>query len=160
MRSRDADFEVDWFRAEPRMVEFVPRQNWGATRLETAEDIMLIRVDRHGVHMEGDVARYHFPAGSIIDVATESIRPVGCLHVLYYVVLTVRTHDGPMEFPLSYRDHGIGQLSSGARYGHALSLCQSISQIATGGDFTYCDPGHTELPPPRCDNPFAVPRAV
>ena len=60
-----------------RMVEWVPRENWNATKLDTAEDVMLIRIGDFGVEMEGDRSHYLFPPASIIDVQLETIRPSG-----------------------------------------------------------------------------------
>ncbi|MCO8125001.1 hypothetical protein NHH03_24910 [Stieleria sp. TO1_6] len=151
-----------------RLVEWVPRENWAASKLETAEDVMLIRVSDDGIEMEGDFARYWFPPESIIDVETESVRPAGCVHALHYVILVVRTSDGPQEFPLSYRDLGLGQLSSTRRYRQTIELAHQIRGIARGGDLTYGDPAARSHPAhlqvrPRARsqvNPYAAPRAV
>ena len=154
-----------------RMVEWVPRPNWSATKLETAVDVMLIRVRDDGVEMEGDSGRYFLPCGSIIDTLLESRRPSGCFHRLHYVILTVRTEAGPMELPLAYRDHRLGQLRSAHRQHAAAELCNSIARIATGGDFTYTDSdkrspaidsGHDQVRAPSWDtpNPYASPRTV
>ncbi|MCA9140481.1 MAG: hypothetical protein KDB00_27105 [Planctomycetales bacterium] len=123
-----------------RMVEWVPRENWSATKLDTARDVMLIDVSESGVRMEGDFATYTLPCASIIDVEVESIRPKGCFHCLHFVVITVRTEDGPTEFPLAYRDHQLGRLRSTHRMNQTQSLCQQIRNIATGGDFSFIDP--------------------
>ena len=143
---------------EVRMVEWVPRENWNATRLETASDVMLICVDRDGLRMEGDRARYEFPPESIIDVSVESIRPAGCFHQLHFAVVIARTEDGPKEFPIAYRDHGLNSLASSIRRQHTVELCHSIASIAKGGDFTYPHPPHESRPVPRQHlNPFAAP---
>jgi len=160
----------DWIEAA-RMVEWVPRDNWSATKLDTAEDVMLIRVGDDGVEMEGDRSHYLFPPASIIDVEVESIRPVGCFHWLHYVVLTVRTEGGPMEFPLSYRDHKLGRLRSSHRQRQTHQLRQAICGVATGGELTYSynrndsaysDLAHTQIAGPVQDrlNPYAAPRSV
>lgn len=143
-----------------RMVEWVPREDWTATTLETASDVMLIQVDRSGIKMEGDRQRYIFPGACIIDVCVESIRPSGSFHQLHYVVLLARTESGPIEFPIAYRDHGWRSLSSKNRYEEAMELCQQIAAIATGGDFTYRHAGHDVPPLPKHQqlNPFAAPR--
>ena len=82
------DDELDWIESA-RMVEWVPREHWNATKLDTAADVMLIDVGDGGVTLEGDFASYRFPPASIIDVDVESIRPTGCFHRLHFVVLTV-----------------------------------------------------------------------
>nr|WP_143547706.1 hypothetical protein [Rhodopirellula sp. SM50] len=164
-----------------RLVEWVPRENWNATKLDTAEDVMLIHVDDWGVVMEGDFSRYRFPAASIIDVHVESVRPTGCFHRLHFVVLTVRTEDGPLEFALAYRDHRLGGLRSRHRRRQTEALCGEIRRIATGGDFSYrdpdsdrlmhLDPTHVGVDAPAAQqaaaqrgaarlNPYAAPRSV
>ena len=138
-RNRLGDRHVNWIDSA-RMVEWVPRDNWGATKLDTAKDVMLIQVDETGVRMEGDFARYHFPPGSIIDVEVDSVRPTGCFHRLHFMVLTVRSIDGPIEFPLAFRDFRLGSLRSRQRLSQTDALCRSIRGIATGGDFSYYGP--------------------
>ncbi|MEO1526171.1 MAG: hypothetical protein AAFX06_12095 [Planctomycetota bacterium] len=147
---------------QTRMAEWVPRENWRSPRLETAADVMLLRVDRDGVWMEGDRARYHFTPSSLIDVSLQSVRPAGCFHQLHFVVLIVRTDKGPVEYPIAYRDHGLTSLSSHARYIDAAELCQQIAAIATGGDFTV-HPAHESVQRPQPKqrlNPFAAPPTV
>lgn len=138
---------ADWI-ATARMVEWVPRENWSATKLDTAQDVMLIDVSETRVQMEGDFASYSLPAGSIIDVEVESIRPKGCFHCLHFVVITARTETGPMEFPLAYRDHRLGRLRSHHREHQTRTLCEQIRSIACGGDFGFSDPEFAE----RIDN--------
>ncbi|QDV47369.1 hypothetical protein Enr13x_72780 [Stieleria neptunia] len=139
-RSRGTDERrLHWIETA-RLVEWVPRENWNATKLDTAEDVMLIHVDGRGVEMEGDFSRYRFPAASIIDVHVESVRPTGCFHRLHFVVLTARTEEGPLEFSLAYRDHRLGGLRSRHRQRQTEELCGEIRRIATGGDFSYRDP--------------------
>ncbi|WP_182867206.1 hypothetical protein [Stieleria mannarensis] len=165
----------DWIQTA-RLVEWVPRENWNATMLDTAEDVMLIHIDEAGVAMEGDHSRYWFPAASIIDVGVESVRPTGCFHRLHFVVVTVRTADGPLEFALAYRDHRLGGLRSRHRRQQTIQLCNDIGRIATGGDFSYRDPGgehrqrldlgHVGVGKPGAQsprpqlNPYAAPRSV
>lgn len=167
-RSRLGDQYSDWID-QARMVEWVPRENWSATKLDTAEDVMLMRVDESGVRMEGDFFQYDFPSASIIDAEFESIRPTGCFHSLHFMVITVRTPDGPMEFPIAFRDHKLGQLRSRHRYQQTHELCQSIRSVATGGDFSYVDPAHRGVAVPAgrvtaanagSANPYAAPRAL
>ena len=155
-----------------RMVEWVPRENWSATKLDTAKDVMLIEINDSGIQMEGDFSSYVFPRASMIDVEVESIRPTGCFHQLHFVVITVRTEAGPMEFPLAYRDHRLGRLRSRHRLHQTRALCQQIRSIATGGDFSYSDPddgrvlhaGHLRSPiagPAQpSPNPYAAPRSI
>ena len=162
--------EKDWL-ASARVVEWVPRENWGATKLDTAADVMLLRVNDQGVEMEGDSSRYFFPPASIIDVFNESVRPVGCFHRLHYVIVVVRTSSGPMEFPLAYRDHRIGGLRSIRRECAAAGLRESIADIAVGSQSSatgwsngslFVDPSHEEIPKPTLidRNPYASPRLV
>lgn len=156
----------DWTHTA-RMVEWVPRENWQTTKLDSAQDVMLIRVTDSGIDLEGDFARYHFPGESIIDVEIESIRPSGCFHRLHFVVVIARTADGPIEFPLAYRDYSWGNLRSQRRLDQTRLLADSIRTIATGGDWTYAeshqfDDPHATPPPPMnsSKNPYAAPRAV
>ena len=153
------------------MVEWVPRDSWGATRLDTAEYVIFIRVDHHGIEMEGDLSFYHFPPASIIDVETRSIRPTGCFHCLHFVILTVRSQDGPIEVPLSYRDHTMGRLRSRHRRNQTQTLALAIRGIATGGDLTFnapddrvriLDAAHLgRIGPNGAEiNPYAAPRSV
>ncbi|QDV88727.1 hypothetical protein TBK1r_77620 [Stieleria magnilauensis] len=166
---------LNWIETA-RLVEWVPRENWNATKLDTAEDVMLIHVDGWGVVMEGDFSRYRFPAASIIDVHVESVRPTGCFHRLHFVVVTVRTEDGPLEFALAYRDHRLGGLRSRHRRRQTEELCGEIRRIATGGDFSYrdpdsdrlmhLDPAHLGVDAPAAQqaaarlNPYAAPRSL
>jgi hypothetical protein len=169
-RPRQTGVPHDWIETA-RMVEWVPRENWAATQLDTAEDVMLIRVNHWGVEMEGDAARYQVPASSIIDVEVESIRPTGCFHWLHFVILTVRGENGPMEFPLSFRDHKLGRLRSSHRQRQAYDLSQMIRAVATGGEMTYRVDIRHEVTTQRAYsqtansaagsvNPYAAPRAV
>lgn len=134
---------AEWIETA-RMVEWVPRENWSATKLDTAQDVMLIDVNEAGIRMEGDFASYWFSAASIIDVEVESIRPKGCFHSLHFVVITARTETGPMEFPLAYRDHRLGRLRSQHRQHQTRALCDQIRSIACGGDFGFSDPEYAQ----------------
>ncbi len=148
-----------------RMVEWVPRQRWTQTRLDTAEDVMLIRVAGHGIEMEGDRFRYHFPPASILDAHVESLRPSGCFHRLHFVTLTVRSERGPREFPLAFRDHRWSELRSSRRRDVTETLCRRVREIATGGDHFFSDPDWIDppqrrvaKPKRRLRNPYAAPR--
>lgn len=155
-----------------RMVEWVPRENWQAVKLETASDLMLIHVSETGVLMEGDRQNYDFPSASIIDASVHSVRPTGCFHAMHYVILTVRTASGPMEFPIAFRDPRLGRLRSSARRREAFELQSRIAAIATGSDFSFSlqdsvaeqdtDRGTEQLPPfaSQLANPYAAPRSV
>ena len=145
-----------------RMAEWVPRENWTASRLETAADVALIEVDSRGVRMEGDQGRYLFPPESIIDVSVESIRPAGCFHQMHFAVIVARTLEGPQEYPIAYRDHGIATLSTESRKRDAMELCRQIASIARGGDFIYRDRSHEMPANPRRRslNPFAAPQTI
>ncbi|KAA5542224.1 hypothetical protein FYK55_15585 [Roseiconus nitratireducens] len=146
------------------MVEWLPREKWSVTQLDSAEDVLLIEVTSRGIRMEGDRAYYQVPGSSIIDVQYESVRPAGCLHRLHFVIVVFRTDTGPLEFPITHRDHGLGGLRSEARYQRAMQLYGEISAIAQGGDWSYCDPSHKHGAPrrptrrsPQQINPYAAP---
>lgn len=150
-----------------RMAEWVPRERWTETRLDTAEDILLIRVSDRGIEMEGDRYHYDFPAGAIIDAHVESLRPSGCFHRLHFVILTVRTKRGPLEFPLAYRDHRWSELRSSRRRRATTALCERIGDIATGGDNDFKDPSYSgsrraavTAPKSGTLNPYAAPRST
>lgn len=163
-----------WIRSA-RMVEWVPQEHWNTTRLDTARDVMLIEVTESGVIMEGDKARYYLPPDSILDSQFVSIRPTGCFHRLHFVILTVRTADGPIEFPIAYRDYGFGNLSSRRRREQTEQLCRQIGEIATGSESSFSDPDYEHRlradqrhpstsggrrPRESVANPYAAPKLV
>lgn len=170
-RNRAGSGPGEWIETA-RMVELVPRDNWRQTRLDTAEDVMLIRVTDHGVMMEGDRFRYFFPPASILDAHVESLRPGGCFHRLHFAILTARTEHGPQEFPLAFRDHGWSELRSSRRYRATHQLCERILSIATGSDMSLTNPyaadewtansPHVGVAAPKQPNrnPYAAPRIL
>ena len=119
--------------AANRVVELVPRERWNQMLLDTATDLMLIRVDSSGVHMEGDRDRYEIPGESILGVELHSIRPTGWFTDTHMVIIYARTENGPIELPISYRDHEFGCLRNSRRREQALALVDEINRIATGG---------------------------
>ncbi len=162
-----------------RVVELVPRERWNQLLLDTATDLMLIRVDSLGVQMEGDCHRYDLPCESIIGVELHSIRPSGWFTDTHMVVIYARTGDGPVELPISYRDHQWGCLRNSRRREQALSLVDEINRIATGGSFgpltapsiegewergstdhTPGGNGAERRPPSSTINPYAAPSIV
>jgi len=159
-----------------RMVEWVPRDHWSAARLETAEDVLFVSAGAPGLRLEGDRYRITIPAASIIAADLQPVRPPGCFHRLYFVVVTIRTADGPWELPLSLRDHSLGRLSAPRRRHDAHRLRERVQQIADAaewsfrtppqlagdGDARHLDP--SQRLPPRAKmldpNPFAAPRSL
>jgi energy-coupling factor transporter transmembrane protein EcfT len=115
-----------------RVVELVPRNRWQKKFcLDTATDLMLIRVDERGVWMQGDRYRYELPAESILGAELESTRPPGS-YPMFRVILYVRTEAGPIDLPISYRDHSWGSLRSSRRRAQAEALAEQINGIARG----------------------------
>ena len=157
LRSRYQCPDQAWIDSA-RMVEWVPRENWCASKLDTAQDVMLVRIDNRGLQLEGDRYRIEIPADSILHAQLESTRPGGCFHQLFFINLVVRTQIGPIEIPLSLRDHGLGHLRAASRKRENESLCQSIQNIATANEFAltnpydggaiFCDHPHDEMPAP------------
>jgi hypothetical protein len=118
-----------------RVVELVPRERWNRLLLDTATDLLLLRVDSAGVMMEGDCDRYALPAESILGVELESIRPSGWFTDTHMVVIYARTDAGPVELPISYRDHQFGGLRNLRRRDQAMELVHRITNIAKGQQF-------------------------
>ena len=120
---------------EHRVVELVPRENWAGSQwaLETASDLLLLRIDSTGVQLEGDRDRYALPHASIIHAELQTTRPSGWFTDVHMVVICARTDAGPVELPISYRDHGLGSLRCSRRRDEAIDLVDKINQVATGG---------------------------
>jgi len=72
---------------EARILDLIPKANWQAVKLETAVDIMLVRVTRGEVLMEGDRKRYQIPAHSIVRCYVETMRPTGWMVDHFCVLL-------------------------------------------------------------------------
>jgi hypothetical protein len=146
-----------------RVVELVPRTRWHKLALETATDLMLIRVDDKGVWMSGDRCEYSLPRDSILGAELHRVTPSGWFTATHMVIVYVRTDDGQIELPVAYRDHGIGSLRSSQRCAHAAELLASILEIANG--HRYQPP--TEPPrrvvsqaPRWSGNPFQAPTSI
>ncbi|MEO1616817.1 MAG: hypothetical protein AAFV88_13245, partial [Planctomycetota bacterium] len=122
-----------------RMVEYVPRELWTATQLDTAEDVGLLEIDSDSVTFFGEHSVYHFPAASLIDAQLESVRPKGCFHQLHFIVITARTETGPTEFPIALRDYSFGQLASPKRRADTNQICTQIQTLRQGFDFSVND---------------------
>ncbi len=145
--------------ANHRVVELVPRERWNQMLLDTATDLMLIRVDASGVHMEGDRDRYEIPCESILGVELHSIRPTGWFTDTHMVIIYARTEDGPIELPISYRDHEFGCLRNSRRREQALALVDEINRIAKGGFYgpLSVPAANTIQPESISVNPYAAP---
>ncbi|MCC9604099.1 hypothetical protein LOC67_26395 [Stieleria sp. JC731] len=165
-----SSFDVSWVGEVP-MCEYVRRDSMQAVvlpKLESASDIALVRITADGLVMEGDRARYDFPADSILGVSVKTIRPSGCFHKLHYVHVFVRTEKGTDEFPISRRDCPLGRLSVKKRHEDAVKLAAQIEKIAKGAECEMWDPDyqHRELAvdgqrhDSQCINPYAAPSAV
>ncbi len=98
-----------------RVVELVPRERWRTLSLETATDLMLIRVDGDGVWMTGDRHEYELPCESILGAEFHSVIPSGWFTATYMAIIFLRSEAGQIELPISYRDHGFGSLRGSRR---------------------------------------------
>jgi hypothetical protein len=115
-----------------RVVELVPRERWRKLSMENATDLMLMRIDPTGVWMTGDGFEYALPCEAILSAELHSLRPPGCFAMTHIVVLYVRTAQGPLELPLSYRDHSLGSLTSRKRRAAAMQMAERINNMAKG----------------------------
>ncbi len=106
-----------------RVVELVPRPRWQKLALETAIDLMLIRVDDQGVWMTGDRCEYSLGRDSILGAELHSVTPSGWFTATHMVIVYVRTDEGQIELPLAYRDHGFGSLRSSRRARRPRTCC-------------------------------------
>lgn len=146
--------------ADHRVVELVPRERWRRMSLETATDLMLIRVDGSGVWMTGDRNEYALPKESILGAELTSIQPPGWCTSTHMVVLTVRTAQGPIELPISYRDHRFGNLANKTRRQQAAALTEQINGLACGLWYEppILSPEAAGEPAPQLSrNPYAAP---
>jgi hypothetical protein len=146
-----------------RVVELVPRSRWQKLALETATDLMLIRVDERGVWMSGDRCEYALPRDSILGAELHGVTPSGWFTATHMVIVYVRTEEGQIELPLAYRDHGFGSLRSSRRRAQAAELSSRILQIANGHRY------QPPIEPPRSvvsqaprwsGNPFQAPTII
>lgn len=146
-----------------RVVELVPRNRWHKKFcLDTATDLMMIRVDQQGVWMQGDHDRYELPAESILGAELESTRPPGC-YPMFRVTLYVRTPTGPIDLPISYRDHKWGSLRSSQRRAQAESLAAQINGIAKGHRYRPLQSPIIDHQPRTASwsaNPYAAPASI
>ncbi len=142
---------------DTRVVELVPRERWRRLSMETATDLMLMRIDDHGVWMTGDRHEYQLPKASIIDVTLQSSRPPGWFTPTHVVILVVRTESGPTELPISYRDHGLGNLGRAKRQHEAVEMVNAILAIASGQRYQppTVPASELDLLVDRSDNPYA-----
>lgn len=148
-----------------RFCEIVPQERWKRLRLETASDLVWIRIDENGVWMEGDRNRYHFGPSSILGAIPQSFTPAGGWTQLHAAMIYVRTTDGPEEIPLVYRDFRFANMKSSQRRHQRDGMVDAICQIARGSEY---EPIH--LPPqtspsqtmvaPIDNNPYAPPQAM
>lgn len=152
---------VSPFDPDTRVVELVPRDRWqGKLCLDTATDLMMIRVDESGLWMKGDWFRYELPAESLLCAHVENLRSPGGFYQIFMIVVQVRTVDGTIELPISYRDHRWGCLRSSARFDQANQLADRINSVSKGH---WCHPPQPPItqPAPRVDvwseNPYAAP---
>ncbi len=146
-----------------RVVELVPRNRWHKKLcLDTATDLMMIRVDEQGVWMEGDHNRYELPAESILGAELEIARPPGS-YPMFRVTLYVRTAAGTIDLPISYRDHGWGSLRSSRRRAQAETLAEQINGIAKGHLYRPLQSPIVDSPPRTASwstNPYAAPASI
>jgi len=116
---------------EARIVDLIPKSNWHTVKLENAVDIMLVRVTREALLMEGDRKRYQIPAQAIARCYVETMRPSGWMVDHFCVMLTVRTGHGLRELPLFVRDFRFGEISVTARKDITEELKNAIDAIAS-----------------------------
>lgn len=115
-----------------RFAEFVPLERSRAVKLDTAIDVMLVRVDDSGLRMEGDRCRYFLPSESIVNVSLEDQRPLGWLVKNYYIVVLARTESGITSIRFALRDFKFGSLKPSRRELATNELAQKIASIACG----------------------------
>ncbi|WP_436714552.1 hypothetical protein U8335_16040 [Roseiconus lacunae] len=156
---------ADWI-SDAVMCEYVRRVDMQATlfpKFETASDLVLVTVSVGGVCLEGDRARYQFPAASLLGATVESLRLPGCFHRLHYICVVARTVDGTEEFPISPRDCTFGRLSSKKRLEDASRLAEAINEVATGAEDSIVDPdfeGRAQAFVERSPRPHAVDESI
>ena len=146
-----------------RVVELVPRSRWSKLALESATDLMLIRIDAEGVWMSGDRREYYLPRNSILGAELQSIKPSGWFTHSHMVIVFARSEEGQIELPLAYRDHPLGSLRSSRRRSEAIELADRINAIARGNFY------HPPIEPDRkprlesnrwSENPFEAPTVI
>lgn len=156
----DRTNKPDWVCDDSRVVELVPRERWDRASFETATDLLLIHVDESGVRLEGDCHRYNLPADSILGADLHILRPPGWITSTAMVIIIAKTDQGPIELPISYRDHGYGSLLFSARQSHAIELADAISRIAKGDQFQPIENDIVPFVLPVSTNPYAAPRTI
>lgn len=143
-----------------RIVELVPRDRWRKPCLDTATDLTTLRVDPQGVWMEGDRNRYQLPCESILGAQYHAITPPGWFCHSHMAIIYVRTEEGTIELPVSYRDFAVGSLRSSRRYAQTIALVEEITRIAKGNQHQP-PPSIRVDPSPRrvswSTNPYASP---
>ena len=161
-----ADSWISPSEAPPRVVEWVPRERWRKRLcLDTAIDLMIIQVDQRGVWMMGDRYQYELPAESILGAELEGFRPPCCSFEIYMVTIIVRTKEGPIELPISYRDYRWSELRGSRRRLQAMNLVEQINAAARGELFRpprppSVDDAHEHLGWQPSNNPYAAPALV
>jgi hypothetical protein len=158
-----SSFDPPSFDPLTRVVELVPRNRWHKKLcLDTATDLMMIRVDERGVWMKGDHYRYELPAESILGAELENARLPGS-YPMFRVTLYVRTEAGTIDLPISYRDPSWGSLRSSRRRAQAESLAEQINGIAKGHLYRPLQSPLVDNPPqtaPWSANPYAAPASI
>ncbi len=146
-----------------RFCEIVPQERWNRLRLETATDLVWVRIDGDGVWMEGDRHRYHFGPSSILGAIPQSFTPAGGWTQLHAALIYVRTPDGPEEIPLVYRDFRFANMNSSDRRLQRDAMVDAICEIARGSEYepiyvpTATNP--SQAPDTSAsNNPYAPPR--
>lgn len=148
-----------------RFCEIVPQERWNLLRLETASDLVWVRIDNNGVWMEGDRNRYHFGPSSILGAIPQSFTPAGGWTQLHAAMIYVRTPDGPEEIPLIYRDFQFANMKSSERRRQRDAMVNAICEIARGSEYepiyvpTATNPSQASDTPGN-NNPYAPPRTT
>lgn len=148
-----------------RFCEVVPKDRWKLLRMETAADLVYVRIDEDGVWMEGDRQRYHFPPKCILGAMPQSFSPAGGWTQLHAAMIYVRTMDGPEEIPVIYRDFSFAEMGSGERRRQRDQMVEAVCEIARGSEYEPISMPEDvrELAEPAGTdslNPYAPPRMV
>lgn len=116
-----------------RLVQIIPRANWGKLKLEDASDIGFLRVDkqRGEVLFEGDKEYYRIPAAAVTSCEVERFVSGEGTHgatTLYRLVLQANVPGGFWEAPIAPRG-GVGKFRAKKREKWAREMRQAIQEI-------------------------------
>ncbi|HZV35377.1 MAG TPA: hypothetical protein VFB72_12460, partial [Verrucomicrobiae bacterium] len=124
--------------SDVRLVQVIPRNNWGSVKLFDCTDIGFLRVDkqRRELLFEGDKQYYRVPAEAIkscqIETFTYGQGTAGAT-TLYHVVMHATHPSGIWEVPLSQRGN-IGKFRRKSRQKWALELQAEIRELMSSAN--------------------------